>query len=174
MRDFEGHTPVAMHNATERAVPLTWLIINIQLKLYLIANPKMPLNIRKVRGKDALRVHCNIGVKIVDRVGDLPGYGTIWYEPTGIANILSMSRATKKFRVVFDSEGRNVFRVVFPDRGVRFQLIPNGLYYFESAYRENSVLLLNIILENREAFTRTEYEGSQEARRVMHLLWFPS
>ena len=110
----------------------------------------------------------------MDRVGNIPGYRTFWYKPTEITNILSMSRATKKFRVVFDSEGRNFSRMVPPDREVRFQLIPNGLYYFESAYRENSVLLLNIILENREAFTRTEYEGSQEARRVMHLLWFPS
>ena len=28
-RDFEGHAPVAMHNATRRAVPLTWLLLNI-------------------------------------------------------------------------------------------------------------------------------------------------
>ena len=56
----------------------------------LIATPKMPLNIREVRGEDAIRVHCNSGVKIVDRVGDLTGYGTIWYKTIGIANILSM------------------------------------------------------------------------------------
>ena len=69
----------------------------------------MLLNIRKVRVKDAIRVHYNSVVKIVDRVGDLPGYRTVWYKPTGIVNILSMSRATKKFWVVFDSEGRNFF-----------------------------------------------------------------
>ena len=84
-----------------------------------------------------------------------------------------MSRATKKFRVVFDSEGRNVFRVVFPDRGVRFQLIPNGLYYFDAADSENSVLLLNVS-ENWGSFTRREYEEAQEVRRTMHLLGFPS
>ena len=73
----------------------------------MIANPKMLVNISKVQGKDAIRVHCNIRVKILDRVGDLSGYGTVWYKPTGIANILLMSRATKKFWVVFDSEGGN-------------------------------------------------------------------
>ena len=25
-QDFEGHAPMAMHNATGRAVPLTWLV----------------------------------------------------------------------------------------------------------------------------------------------------
>ena len=73
----------------------------------LISNKKMLLNIRKVRGEEAIRVYYNCGVKIVDRVGDLTGYGNIWYKPTGIANILLMSMATKKFRVVLDSKSRN-------------------------------------------------------------------
>ena len=78
-RYFEGHTPMAMHNATRRAVPLTWLLLNIHSTVDLIYNPKMLLNISKVRGKDAMRVHCKIGVNIVDKVGDLPSYGTVWY-----------------------------------------------------------------------------------------------
>ena len=77
-----------MHNATGRSVPLTWLLIESQLTVDLIANPKILLNIRKVQVKDAIRIHCNSGVKILDRAGDLPGYGNVWYEPTRIANIL--------------------------------------------------------------------------------------
>ena len=98
---------MTIHNATGRALPLTWILLGSQLTADLIANPKMLFNIRKVLGEDAIQVHCNSRVKIVDRVSDLPGYGTVWYKPTGIANILSISRATKKFRVVFNSEGGN-------------------------------------------------------------------
>ena len=94
-----------MHNATGRAVPLTWLFPDSQSTVDLIADPKMLVNIRKVQGKDAIRVHCNIWFKIVDSVGDLPGYGTVLYEPTEVFNILLMSRATEKFRVVFNSKG---------------------------------------------------------------------
>ena len=64
--------------------------------------------------------------------------------------------------------------MVLPEREVRFQLSPNGLYYFDAADRENSILLLNTVLENREGFTRSEYERAQEARQAMHLLGFPS
>ena len=71
----------------------------------LIANLRMLLNIRKVRSEDAIRVHCNSGFKVVDRVGDLPGSGTVWYEPTDITNIISVLRVTKKFWVIFNSEG---------------------------------------------------------------------
>ena len=163
-----------MHNATGRAVPLTWLLLDSQSTVYLIVNPRMLLNIRKVRREDAIYVHCNSEVKIVDRVGDLPGYGTVWYEPTGIANIISMSRETKKFWAVFNSEGGNFFRMVLLDREVRFQLSPNGLYYFDAVEREDSVLLLNTLSENQEGFTRREYEGDREKRRAMHLLGFLS
>ena len=76
-QDFEEHAPVVMHNDTGRVVPLTWLLLDSQSTVDLISNPKILLNIRKVRIKDAIRVHCNSGVKVVDRVGDLPGYGTV-------------------------------------------------------------------------------------------------
>ena len=96
-----------MRNNTGHAVPLTWLLLDSQLTVGLITNAEKLIRIRIVRGESAIRVNYNSGVKIVDRVGNLPGYGTFWYESTGIANILSMLRATKKFRVVFDSKGGN-------------------------------------------------------------------
>ena len=64
-----------------------------------------------------------------------------------------MSRATKKVLVVFDSKGRNFSRMVLPDREVILQLSPNRLYYFNSADRENIVLLLKTVSDNREGFT---------------------
>ena len=69
-----------------------------------------------------------------------------------------MSRVTNKFRVFFDSEG-GIFRIVLPDREVRFQLSPKRIYYFDSADRENIVLLLNTVSENLEGFTQREYKG---------------
>ena len=89
-QEFEGHAPLAMHNATGRVVPLTWILLDSQSTVDLIANPIMLLNIRKVRSEEAIHVHYNSGVKVVDRVGDLPGYRNVWYEPTGIASSLSM------------------------------------------------------------------------------------
>ena len=49
--------------------------------------------------------------------------------------------------------------MVLPDREVRFQLSPDGLYYIDAADRENIVPLIDTVSENREGFTRREYEG---------------
>ena len=89
-RDFEGYTMVVMFDDTGRSVPLTWIILDSQSMVDLIVNSRMLLSIRRVQSEDAIRVHCNRGIKVVDRIGKLPGYRTVWYEPTGIANILSM------------------------------------------------------------------------------------
>ena len=43
--------------------------------------------------------------------------------------------------------------MVLPDREVIFQLIPNGMYYFNATDRESSVLILNTAPENGEGFT---------------------
>ena len=51
---FEGHAPVAMHNTTGRTLPLTCLLFYIQLTEDMIANPKMLVNTRKVRGENAI------------------------------------------------------------------------------------------------------------------------
>ena len=64
--------------------------------------------------------------------------------------------------------------MVLLDREVRFQLSPNGLYYFDAKDRENSVLLLNTVLENQEGFTQREYKGPREAWQAMQLLGVPS
>ena len=64
--------------------------------------------------------------------------------------------------------------MVLLDREVIFKLSPNGLYYFDAGGRDNSVLMLNTVSENREGFTRREYEGGREAQRAIHLMGFPS
>ena len=50
--------------------------------------------------------------------------------------------------------------MVLPDRELRFQLSPNGLYYFGAADRENIVLLLNTVSENQKGFKQREYKGA--------------
>jgi len=45
----------------------------------------------------------------VDKIGDLLGYGTVWFNEDGIANILSLHN--KKYRVTYDSTAYDCFEV---------------------------------------------------------------
>ena len=46
---------------------------------------------------------------MINQIRKLHGYDTIWYKPTGIVNIILMSRVTSKYQVAFDFKGRDFF-----------------------------------------------------------------
>ena len=56
-----------------------------------------------------MKIHCNTGISCTNQVGDLPGYGTVWFHPHGITNILSLSCIKNKYCVTFDSAHDNSF-----------------------------------------------------------------
>eukprot|EP00957_Ditylum_brightwellii_P168372 12816621-Ditylum_brightwellii.AAC.1 len=63
-------------------------------------------------------------------ISNLPGFGTVWYYAKGIANILSLSKVTKLFKVTFDSTTGKGFVVHKADgTSRRFQKSEKGLFY---------------------------------------------
>ena len=36
-----------------------------------------------------MKIHCNAGTHVTDLSRDLPGYGTMWFDPQTIANVVS-------------------------------------------------------------------------------------
>jgi len=72
-------------------------------------NKAILTNIRKVPTK--MNIHCNAGISTTNMVGDLAGYGTVWYRKNGIANILSLAKVSREHNVKFDSANGNKFEV---------------------------------------------------------------
>ena len=79
-------------------------------------------------------IHCNAGVTSTYLVGDLPGYGTVWYHPNGIANILSLAKMQEHgYHIKYDSKDGNAFIIHKPDRSMRvFKQSDCGLYFMDS------------------------------------------
>ena len=76
-------------------------------------------------------MHCNAGTSTTNMVGDLAGYGTVWYHRLGIANILSLAKVKGEYDIRFDSGARNCFEVEKKDRSGRkmvFNQSQNGFY----------------------------------------------
>ncbi len=68
----------------------TWILLDNQSTVDVFCNPKPLDNMRKVN--KVMNINCNAGITRTDMVGDLPGHGEVWFNKSGIANILSLSR----------------------------------------------------------------------------------
>ena len=40
-------------------------------------------------------IHCNAGTTSADQIGDLPGFGPVWFNKHGVANMLSMAKVER-------------------------------------------------------------------------------
>ena len=109
---------VSLQLGEDGKVPATWILLDNQSTVDIFQNGLLLKNIRESR--TSMRIHCNAGVTTTKQIGDLPGYGVVWYHPNGIANILSVARVKEHgYRVTFDSDNGNAFHVHKPDGTVR-------------------------------------------------------
>jgi len=56
-------------------------------------------------------VHTNGGTQVSRFIGDIPNFGTVWYNPASIANILSLAAVHKVCRVTMDTAIAAAFHV---------------------------------------------------------------
>eukprot|EP00957_Ditylum_brightwellii_P063649 4831261-Ditylum_brightwellii.AAC.1 len=79
------------------------------------------------------------GQAYTNLVGDLCGWGTVRFHPKSIANILALYEAKNKWRMTYDSTGRNMFKIHKPDQKILFVESSNGLYYHDTSNRKVEV-----------------------------------
>ena len=119
-----------------------WVLLDNQSTVNLFKNAGMLKNIREVQGH--VTVHCNAGNITVNMMGDLPGFGPVWYYPNAIANILSMFLVAQRFHVQYDSRTSGSFKVWKDDDTCRnFTPGPKGQYYSDFKDRHETILVTN-------------------------------
>jgi hypothetical protein len=153
-------------------IPSTWVLLDNQSTLDVFSNPSLLENIRSELG--SMTIHCNAGTTKTNLVGDLPGYGQVWYNPNGISNILSLLRVTRSgYQVTFDSAKGNGFILLKPDGScVEFEQSDQGLYYIDMAAIGS--LFINTVVDNKSSYTNRECTQADLARRIQRIIGHPS
>jgi hypothetical protein len=141
--------------------------------LSLFGNPKMVTNIRE--SKTSLELAANAETRITKKIANVPGYGTVWYDKTAIANIFGLSELKKKHRVTYDSEKEDAFIVYMNDDTLKFECNPKGLYTYKVSdeYLKKQSHLINTVKENRVGYTQRQFEQAKRAQELYHIVGTP-
>jgi hypothetical protein len=137
-------------------------------------NKNLLTNIREQA--NIMDIHCKAGITSTNMVGELVGYGTVWYNPKGIANILSVARVKERgYRVTFDSSEGNAFHIHKDDGTVRvFNQSPKGLYYMDTKSAQEAVILVNTVEDNGTKYSQRDYSKAEQARKLQQIIGRPS
>ena len=104
------------------------IILNNGSTLSIFGNPELVEGIQK--SKSTLEMATNAGMRLTNQEANVPGFGTIWYDEGAIANIFSFAELVDKHRITFNLSTENTFLVHQPDKIIKFEHTPEGLYTY--------------------------------------------
>jgi hypothetical protein len=112
---------------------------------------------------------------VTSEMGVLPGYGPVWYDPVGIANIVSLSRVWEKYHVSFNSD-HNIFVVTKPDGTVfEFKQSDSGLHFYDLASNKcKGAVMVNTVASKKSRYTNEDYSRAVIARQLQIRVGHPS
>ena len=147
-------------------IPKEWILLDNCSTINVFSNPKLLKNIRRA-GK-TMKIRCQAGTSTTKLIEDLPGYpDPVWFAPKGIANLLSLSKVKKHFRIQYDSEQRDGCFIVQTEKGeVKFRESTEGLYFHDTAKHRTEASFVTTVEDNEQKFTKRQVQQAKLARLI--------
>ena len=150
-----------------------WVLLDNQSTLNQFINPKYLTNIHTV--KNPVMVYCNAGSTTTNQKGMFRNF-SVWYNPHGTTNILSLKTVTNHNLVTYKSNDRGgVFTIHTPKRNIKFIQHPCGLHYLDLTKTPFlHILMVMTMKENYEGYTKNQIDGAIRTRCIYGMMDDPS
>ncbi|VEU43169.1 unnamed protein product, partial [Pseudo-nitzschia multistriata] len=152
-----------------------WILLDSQATCNCICNPRLLRDIREHPDGERIRIHCNAGSVLITKVGDLPGFGRVWYQEGGLANVLSLGLVSDSHRVTLDTAIAQSFFVHKQDGTTRrFDRMPCGLYACDLTDTSGVILTVTTVKGQKQFYSDLDLKRAKTARKLQETLGFPS
>jgi hypothetical protein len=158
-------------NRQPQKLPANWILLDNQSTVNVFSNRDLLRNIRKVQHEMVIR--CNAGVTKTRMMGDLPGYdGPVWYNPDGIANILSLSDVEKYHHVSY-VPGCFQVREFNKSRNGLFFMVAKGSETAQSGTTMMAAGAIETVDDKKSSYTARSYSRAVAARKFQDQIGRP-
>jgi len=164
-----------------------WLLLDTQSNCDIFMNPSLLKNIRN-NPTGSLVLQSNGGEMEASQVGDIPGYGKVWFNGNSMANILSFANVRKKCKITLETGPGDINPTIVVHRSsggpMLFKEHKLGLYVHntnETMSSDNDKLnnigaytFLNTVEQLESTFTKEEVRRAKEVLSLSRKLSYPS
>jgi hypothetical protein len=170
--------------SSRRPICSDLVLLDSQSTVHLFSDPTHVKNIHPAA--HPIRVHCNKGALDTTHVADF-GHTPVFFDPRGIANVLSLYQLRQKFKVTYNSTDRGGVFKVFTQAGlVEFKPTEKGLHAINLRENPDAAYVLvndaglaspspiNTVRNNFEGFTKKQVQRATLARRLMAMIGAPT
>jgi hypothetical protein len=166
--NFSFHQQSTINITPAHMIDKNWILIDSESTVNIFSNGKFLRNIRHCGDEHGMRIHSNGGYQDTHMIGDLPGFGPVWYNKGSLANILSLAAVRKICRITMDTLTEAAI-VVHKHNGekMKFTESKNGLYYYNAkATKDTSkhYSFINSVSDNKSLYTRRQLEDAELAK----------
>ena len=117
-------------------------------------------------------LYCIAGTRIIKTEATLLAFGIVWFDNMCIVNIIFLSKAKNKHRVIYNSAEGNQFIMIMSDKELIFEERPNRLFYYD--LEDHDLVLVNTVDETQEVLSHRELSGDREARYELAMFGYLS
>ena len=125
---------------------------------------------------EPIPVHCNAGTITLTQKGTLGQFpDPVWYNPNGIANILSLHAVKKHYHVTMDTEVGDSIHVHNHDGTVTtFHPSKNGIYHCRIPEDGHILSTITTVEQRKEGLSKTDIKRAAKARRLQNIMMYPN
>ena len=132
---------------------------------YIFCSDRLVTDIMSVTSSEFLRLYSSSGHLDTHQKRKFEGF-TVWYNPSSLVNILSLSLVTKQYYITIDSSIENALLVyISSEHAIKFFCYSPGLYYFDTS-SINIPKLRHAFNFLNTAHNNKRYFGKRELRKA--------